>query len=136
VSDFHVRLRVGAETYALPVASVVEVAELGEIAAVPGAGHAVLGVRNLRGRVLPIFDLARVFGVPRDGNPEKMVVAEHDGRLAGLAIDDVTDVGPLPDVAEDTDSEFLLGAVLDEGTLVGVVDVARVFAALEREGSL
>ena len=97
---------------------------------------AVLGVHNLRGQVLPVFDLARVFGIEREGAPERMIVAEHDGRRAGLAIDEVTDVGPLPEVADDTESEFLRGSALDEGELVGVVDVGRMFAALERETKL
>ena len=54
----HVRLRVGRERYALPIENVLEVAELGSLSALPGAGAAVLGVRNLRGQVLPVFDLA------------------------------------------------------------------------------
>ena len=54
----HVRLRVGSELYAIPIENVLEVAELGELSAVPGAEPVVLGVRNLHGQVLPVFDLA------------------------------------------------------------------------------
>jgi purine-binding chemotaxis protein CheW len=125
-------LSVGGESYALPVENVLEVAELGDLATVPGAGGAVLGVCNLRGQVLPVFDLARVFGIAGATVPARLLVAEHDGRRVGLAIEDVTDVGTLPAVEEETDSEFLVGAALDDGHLVGVVDVGRVFAALER----
>lgn len=127
----HVRLRVGAESYALPVEHVLEVAELGEITPVPGSPRAVLGVRNLRGEVLPVFDLAAVFGIERDGGAARLLVAEHDGKRAGFAIDEVTDVGELSAPAEETESQFLRGATLDEGELVGVVDVQRVFAALQ-----
>jgi len=129
-----VRLRVGSELYALPVEQVLEVAELGEIAPVPGSPESVLGVRNLRGEVLPVFDLASVFGIAREGARQRLLVAEHGGRRAGFAIDEVTDVGLLPDPAEETESQFLVGASLDDGDLVGVVDLERVFAALEREG--
>ena len=62
MSGVHVRLRVGGESYAFGVEHVLEVAELGEIAPVPGAPAGVLGVRNLRGQVLPVFELASVFG--------------------------------------------------------------------------
>ena len=55
----HLRLRVGGERYALPIENVLEVTPLGELSGVPGAGGAVLGVRNLRGQVLPVFDLER-----------------------------------------------------------------------------
>jgi purine-binding chemotaxis protein CheW len=131
----HVRLRVAGESYAFAVENVLEVAELGEIAPVPGSRGSVLGVRNLRGEVLPVFDLAAVFGLARDRPPLRLLVAEHGGKRAGFAIDEVTDVGELEAPAEETESAFLLGATLDEGALVGVVDVARVFSALE-EGSV
>jgi chemotaxis signal transduction protein len=129
----HVRLRVGGEAYAFAVENVLEVAELGEIAPVPGMPAAVLGVRNLRGEVLPVFDLATVFGIGRERDPERLLVAEHDGRRAGFAIDEVTDVGELEEPDEEAESQFLRGAALDAGQLVGVVDVPRLFEALARE---
>jgi chemotaxis signal transduction protein len=129
----HVRLRVGGEAYAFAVENVLEVAELGEVAPVPGMPAAVLGVRNLRGEVLPVFDLATVFGIGRERDPERLLVAEHDGRRAGFAIDEVTDVGELEEPDEEAESQFLRGAALDAGQLVGVVDVPRLFEALARE---
>jgi chemotaxis signal transduction protein len=129
----HVRLRVGGEAYAFAVENVLEVAELGEIAPVPGMPAAVLGVRNLRGEVLPVFDLATVFGIGRERDPERLLVAEHDGRRAGFAIDEVTDVGELEEPDEEAESQFLRGAALDAGQLIGVVDVPRLFEALARE---
>jgi purine-binding chemotaxis protein CheW len=131
----HVRLRVAGESYAVPVEDVLEVAELGEIAPVPGAHGSVLGVRNLRGEVLPVFDLAAVFGIPLDRPPLRLLVAEHGGKRAGFAIDEVTDVGELEAPAEETESAFLRGATLDGGVLVGVVDVERLFSAIEEENA-
>jgi chemotaxis signal transduction protein len=128
----HVRMRVANEMYAMPVENVLEVAELGELATVPGARAEALGVRNLRGQILPVFDLAALFGVTRTDVPQKLVVAESDGRRAGFAIDEVSDVGELPDPAEETDSELLLGSALAGDDLIGVVDVRRLFAALEK----
>jgi chemotaxis signal transduction protein len=128
-------MRVGHELYALPVENVLEIAGLGDLSPVPGTDETVLGVRNLRGRVLPVFDLARLLGVPGDGRPSTLVVAEDDGRQAGLAIDEVTDVGELPETAAETGSEFLVGSTLEGGKLVGVIDASRVFAALEGQAS-
>jgi len=133
VSDVHVRLRVGGEAYAFGVEHVLEVSDLGEIAPVPGAPEGVLGVRNLRGQVLPVFELASVFGIAREGAAGRLLVVEHEGRLAGFAIDEVVDVGVLPDLSEQAESAFLLGAALDNGELVGVVDVPRLFRALALE---
>ena len=126
----HVRFRVGAESFALPVGHVLEVADVGTLAPVPGAPPSVLGVRNLRGQVLPVIDLATVLGTPRSKAATKVVITEDAGRRAGLAIDQVTDVGELPGPLQESDSPFLAGSTLADGELVGVVDVEGVFAAV------
>jgi purine-binding chemotaxis protein CheW len=130
VSGVHVRLRVGSEAYAFAVEHVLEVTDLGAIAPVPGARADVVGVRNLRGEVLPVFDLASLFGIESDGDARRMVVLEHESRRAGFVIDDVVGVGELAVPDEATESRFLRGAALDEGELVGVVDVPSLFEGL------
>jgi purine-binding chemotaxis protein CheW len=131
----HVRVRIGGESYALPVEHVLEVGELGEVAPVPGAPDSVLGVRNLRGQVLPVVDLAHILGVAGEGAPQRLVVAEDGLRRAGLAIDDVTDVANLPVPAEEIDSPFLRGAALVDDALVGVIDVPRLLDSVSGETS-
>jgi purine-binding chemotaxis protein CheW len=108
-------VRAGGGRLALPVEHVREIARLGALSPVPGAGEVVLGVRNLRGQVLPVFDLAALLGRPA-GEPARIVVAEAEGRRAGLAIDGVADVA---DSAEP-----------DE-----VIDVAALFAAIEERAA-
>ena len=130
MNGVHVRLRVGSERYAVPIENVLEVAELGELSKLPGAGAAVLGVRNLRGHVLPVFDLARVLTVAGDATALRMLVAEHEGRKAALAVDEVIDVSELIGDDEHTEAEHLSGAVLEDGHLVGVIDVEGLFASL------
>jgi purine-binding chemotaxis protein CheW len=125
-----VRVLVADEHYALPVADVLEVAELGEVTPVPGAGAAVLGVRNLRGQVLPVVDLATVFDLP-PAHPERIVIAERGGLRAGLAVDTVAGVEQLPEASEEVDSRHLTGAALADGALVGVIDVESVLDAVE-----
>jgi chemotaxis signal transduction protein len=133
MSAVHVRVRLGAESYAVAVEHVIEVAELGELSPVPGAHGSVLGVRNLRGDVLPVFDLASVLGIAGDSLPQWLLIAEQGSLRAGFAIDEVTDVGTLPPVGEETQSKLLSGAALDDSGLVGVVDVERLFASLAVE---
>jgi chemotaxis signal transduction protein len=132
-SGMHVRVRVGRERYAVPIENVLEVAEIGGLTAVPGAGAGVLGVRNFHGQVLAVFDLAHVLGIPHERPPARLVVTDKGGTLAGLAVDDVTDVAPLEGVLEETHARYLANTTLEEGHLVGVIDVARVFAALGKE---
>jgi purine-binding chemotaxis protein CheW len=135
MNSVHVRLRMGRERYAMPIENVLEVAELGSLSALPGAGAAVLGVRNLRGQVLPVFDLARVLAIGGDAAPPRVVVVEHAGRLAGLAVDEVTDVVALAGTPEQTEAEYLSGAILEDGQLVGILDVELLFGSLAAQAA-
>jgi two-component system chemotaxis response regulator CheV len=128
----HVRLRVASEAYAVPVEHVLEVAGLGQVRAVPRARPELLGVRNMRGQILPVVDLARLLGIPRTVPPTRLLVVEAGDRRAGFAIDEVSGVGQLGDPAEETGSGLLLGAALADGDLIGVIDVVRVFDSLEQ----
>jgi purine-binding chemotaxis protein CheW len=127
----YVRLRVAAEAYAMPVEHVLEVTELGTVVLVPGARPELLGVRNMRGQILAVVDLALLLGIPRAAPPARLLVAEAGGLQAGFAIDEVSMVGDLADPAEETESDLLVGATLVGSDLVGVIDVARVFASLQ-----
>lgn len=128
----YVRLRVAAEAYAMPVGHVREIADLGTVTPVPGLRPEVLGVRNLRGQILPVIDLAMLLRVARTNAPARLLVAEAGGLAAGLAIDEVSGVGEMPEPTDESDSDLLSGAVLDGDDLIGVIDVPGVFAELER----
>jgi chemotaxis signal transduction protein len=132
MSDVHVQVRVGSELYALPVAHVLEVGEIGALTIAPGASRATLGVRNLRGEVLPVFDLGAVLGLPRSAAPQRLLVAERGGIRAGFAVDEVTDVDELPATDQEVDSDLLSSAALIDGALVGVIDIDRLFDTLEQ----
>jgi chemotaxis signal transduction protein len=132
MSDVHVQVRVGTELYALPVVRVLEVGEMRALTFAPGASRATLGICNLRGDLLPVFDLATVLGLPRSEDPQRMLVAERGGTRAGFAVDEVTDVDELPEADQEADSDLLSGAALIDGSLVGVIDVDRLFDLLER----
>ena len=131
MSDLHVRVRAGGEEYALAVSDVLEVAELGAITPVPGAPASVLGVRNLRGNVLPVVDLAAAMGLERAGATERVVVVEQDGRRAAFAVSAVVGVDSMPPATEEVLSRNLCGGVLVDGTLVGVVNVKALLDSVQ-----
>ena len=130
MSETCVRVRVGAEEYALPVRHVPEVAEIGDVTPVPGTPPQVMGIRNLRGEVLPVFDTAVGLGVAGSGAPARIVLADVDGRRCALAVDEVLEVGELPEPEEAVESPLLAGAILIDGRLIGMVDVPALLEAL------
>lgn len=121
--------RVRDERYAFAVTVVREVAMALEVTPVPGAPPAVRGVHNLRGEVVPILELAMLLGLG-DGQGQSVVVAEHAGRRAGLAVDELLDVTELGVELEAAEAP-LVGSALVDGELVGVVDVGAILDAVE-----
>lgn len=127
------RLRLAAEEYAVPVAYVREVIALDEIIPVPGTPADVLGVRNLRGQILPVIDLTVLLRIDRTESPRLLLIAEAGGHRAGLALDEVSGIAELPEPSAENESGLLLeGSVLEGADLIGVIDVPRVFSELER----
>ena len=55
---------IGAEEFAVGILEVQEIIRMVEITQVPKAPHYVVGVINLRGKVIPIMDLRLRFGLP------------------------------------------------------------------------
>lgn len=126
--DVHLRCAVGAEQYAIPVGSVLEVAPVGELTPVFGAPAGVLGIRNVRGRLVPVLDLAALMGVDPDAGPERIVVIDHRGTAAALAVGAVVDVGPLPAGAAGEGAGPLERGVLVDDRLVGILDLEALLS--------
>jgi chemotaxis signal transduction protein len=131
----YARLKVAAEAYAVPIANVVEIANLGHLTAVPGTRQQILGVRNLRGQILPVIDLALLLGLSAAVPPGQLLVIEAGSVKGSFAIDEVSDVGELPDPTEGAKPGVLLGAMLCDGELIGVIDVPGIFGSLQRRRS-
>ena len=94
----------------------------------------MLGLRNLRGQVIPVLSLATVLGLGA-GDPLRIVVAELGDRRAGLAVDSIVDVGALSDPSEQVDSPFMTAAALVDGTLVGFLDTEAILSTVSSPGA-
>lgn len=88
------RVLVGADSYALELLRVQEVVRVVPIVPMRGAAPAVLGVMNLRGRIVPVYDLGRWLGAGRVAPDEhsRIVVVERDDELIGVLVSAVEDV--------------------------------------------
>lgn len=89
------RVSVGDDRYAVELLRVQEVVRLAPVIAVRGAAPSLLGVMNLRGRVVPVHDLGRWLrraSVQVDDERSRIVVLEHQDELVGLLVTAVTDV--------------------------------------------
>jgi purine-binding chemotaxis protein CheW len=83
----------GAEEYALPIEAVHEIIRFTEPRSVASDVAWVRGVIGLRGKIIPIFDLAaRVGLVGADSAPGKIVIVDTGTDQVGVMVDEVEEV--------------------------------------------
>ena len=133
-------LRVAEREYALPLGCVVEVVRMAALTPAPGGPGHVLGLLDLRGRVVPVMDLRTRLGLAQGepGLSTPICVVEAGGRAFGLVADAVTDVRPLSGPVERLEGTPAdvgdAGHRAVGGRLVSVLDAERLAgAALSRE---
>lgn len=136
-----VSFAVEGQEYALPIDQVQEIVQTPEtVSQVPNAASRVLGVMDLRGRLLPVVSMRRVFGLATAAlEPQnRIVVVSLDGGVVGVVMDTVREVlrvpkalvAPLPAVVAGNGRATEVESVcrLDGGKrLVSVLSVQRMF---------
>ncbi len=124
----YVVFRLGSEEYGLPVGAVNSIIRYEDATPVPRAPASVLGVINLRGRVVPVIDLLYRFSGKRfEPRPmSRIVVAEGRTGPVGVVVD------AAHEVAQFSEESF---CEVPEGVLSP--ETARAFTGVvERDGSL
>src|SRR5919198_4274220 len=134
--------QLGAELYGVEIARVHEIIRLQAVTRVPRAPAFVEGVINLRGKVIPVVDLRRRFGLPmaEHTRSSRIVVLEIGDQVVGFIVDGVSEVlrvntstvEPPSPVVAGIDSEYLNGIAKVDEQLIILLDLDRVLAREER----
>lgn len=87
-------INVGDQAYALPLLQIQEIRGWSPVNPLPDTDAACLGVLNLRGHVLPVFDARMILGksAPEPKPQDVIVVAMLDSKPLGLLVDGVSDI--------------------------------------------
>ncbi|WP_037488369.1 chemotaxis protein CheW [Sphingomonas phyllosphaerae] len=124
------------EMFAVPLAEVKEIIRVPDVVRMPLSPPALLGLANLRGTVLPVLDLRRLFNLPEvEVDDASRVVVLDQGQPVGLMVDrmanvvtvDADRVEPVDRVKATIDTDLLTGMIKDADgkTIVMIIDVAR-----------
>ncbi|MGD9608232.1 MAG: chemotaxis protein CheW [Desulfovibrionaceae bacterium] len=82
-----VGFRVGGQELAVPIAQVQEVIRSLSATKLPAASAHILGIVNLRGRVVPLLSMASLLGLPdREGEDRFIIVCRRHDMLLGLVV--------------------------------------------------
>jgi len=93
--------KLAGEEFGADIANVLEIIRLPEITSIPSTPSLILGVVNLRGEMIPILSLHRLFGGDESttDSDTRVVVVDVEGRNVGLVVDSVSEVLRLRDDA-------------------------------------
>ncbi len=138
----------GKEEFAIQVMRVREIMGVQDITAVPQTPEYVKGVINLRGKVIPVIDLRRRFGMPAQEYTQRTCIVvvhieQEDTRmLTGVVVDEVSEVVTLqpgdiedtPDFGRGVATPYLLGMAKLKGKVKILLDINKVMSEQEIHG--
>jgi len=132
--------RLGAETYGVEIGFVHEIIRVQPPAALPGSSAAVLGVINLRSRIVPVISLRAAFGGTEvePGPASRIVIVSWNASRVGLLVDEVVEVRSFdvdaiqqPPAMLAGDRHHTIGIARTERGLVALLDVESAIGAVE-----
>ena len=123
----------GAEHYALPIQQVHEIIRYTQPRSVASHTDWVRGVISLRGRIVPVYDLAARLGVTSELTEQtKIVIVESESDTAGVIVDDVEEVLTVEDAQFEevpgADSELIDSIAKIDDRLVVLLKSNAIFA--------
>lgn len=126
----------GDQSFSIEITQVREIRRWSPVTALPHAPQEVLGVMNLRGSVIPIYDLAARFGLGQTPeNPRNViVVAMHGGQTVGLLVEAVSEILSVardqiqetPDIRSEMARQSITGVIPIETGMTRVIDLGAV----------
>ena len=136
----YLTFRLGDEDYGVDILRVREIRGWEQVTRIPNAPEYVRGVLNLRGSIVPIFDMRRRLGMqPMAYSKNTVVIVLRVKGLAcerniGVVVDEVSDVldtrqvsiRHAPQVSGGMPTEYIAGLADVEGKMVMLLDVDRL----------
>ena len=127
----------GEEEYGIDIMVVREIKGWTDTTMIPNAPPHVRGVINLRGVIVPIFDLRARFGVGLTvpTSMHVVIIVAAGTRTIGLLVDTVSDIisvdpkaiRPIPEMGLPTEDQYLAGLVAIENRMVTLVSLSGLF---------
>jgi purine-binding chemotaxis protein CheW len=136
-----VSFNIGEEEFGVDILKVQEINRMVDVTRVPNTPEYVDGVINLRGKVIPIIDLRRRFGMARKEKDKnsRIIVVELSGKVLGFVVDAVSEVlrikksvsEPPPPIIAGIDAEYITAIAKLENRLLILLDLERVLTTEE-----
>ena len=128
------------QKYALFLSAVIRIIRVVEITGLPKAPEIVLGVINMHGLIIPVFDIRKRFRLPQREMQlgDQLIIASTSKRTVALLVDSVSDVIDIPEekiIAGEKilpGLEYVEGVVKTEDGMILIHDLEQ-FLSLQEE---
>jgi purine-binding chemotaxis protein CheW len=131
-----VTFKIGNEEYGINILKVQEINRMVDITPVPNSPHYIEGVMNLRGKVIPVINLRRMFGLDdKEWDNTSRIIVVDVGIILGMIVDSVSEVlripsnviDPPPSMTTNISSEHVKGIGKLDDRLLILIDIDRLF---------
>lgn len=133
-----VSFKVDSEEYGIEVLKVREIIRMIPITSVPNAPYHAEGIINLRGKVIPVISLRKLFGLQESesNNQTRIIVMDIGNKPIGFIVDAVSEVvrisgseiQPAPNIVSGgVGQEYIIGVINQAEHLLVMLDLEKYF---------
>ena len=141
----YLTFKLADEEYGLEILKVQEIIQMQEVTRVPKTPEFVRGVINLRGRVIPVIELSKKFGMESTEDTSKtciivVQIAQNNKKMTlGIIIDEVSEVLDIeaeniqetPSFGGNVNTDFILGIGKIGDNVKMLLDIDKVMTTSE-----
>ncbi len=138
-----ITFRLNEELVGIDINDITKITKDVEITPVPKTKNYILGVMNLRGNIIPVVSLKKMFQLEdkeEDYDHPVVIVVETDLGQIGVTVDNIEgavkiapeDIQPPPMNAIGIDPEYIKGVVMLSEELLILLDIKKIFRKEEK----
>lgn len=144
----YLTFQLGSEQYGVGIATVKEIIGMVPVTGVPQSPPFVLGVVNLRGKVIPVVDLRRLFQLDTATHTERTCIIVVDQTAengtvsrAGVVVDEVsevlhineTSIEDAPELSQQASQHAIIGMAKEEKGVKILIDINKALQQSSRQ---
>ncbi|RUM50475.1 MAG: chemotaxis protein CheW [Hydrogenothermus sp.] len=133
-----ITFRLNEELVGIDINDITKITKDVEITPVPKTKNYILGVMNLRGNIIPVVSLKKMFKLEdkeQDYDHPIVIVVETELGQIGITVDNIEgavkispeDIQPPPMNAIGIDPEYIKGVVMLSNELLILLDIKKIF---------
>lgn len=133
----YITFTINEEEYGTPILTVQEIRGWMKTTPLPNTPEYVRGVTNLRGNIVPVFDMRTRFSGELTEVTQRhvVIIVELESRSIGLLVDSISDIltidesqiQPAPTGNLTVDTQYLDGLVTSDDRMVALININKLF---------